>query len=127
MPYKLFGTTTSGGPGFNILVCEAKVSHTTEIVFKSKLYHEERNDFGFALSYGLYANSDPNVFGTNGESFWFQGGPNTINGYNNEPLQFAFDFSFFYCKFQNCKIIACPLAFTHKNVLELCACNINIE
>lgn len=94
MPYKLFGTT--GGPDFKVLVCEAEESHETEIVFKSELFHGDRELFGFGVTYGIDANSNPVGVGENAGSFWQQGGPEPINGINNNPLEFAFDFGYFY-------------------------------
>ena len=55
MPYKLFGT--SGGPSYNILVCEAEASHDAEVVLKTKVFHPKRDDFGFGVAYGQKANS----------------------------------------------------------------------
>ena len=95
MPYCLF--ETFGGPTSSVLVCEVEDSPSPEIVIKSKVYHERRTNFGFGVAWGEYANSNVSPGSpVNGNSFWLEGGPYKINGYNNNPLEFAFDFGHYF-------------------------------
>ncbi len=96
MPYNLFGTTTSGGPNFKVLVCEAEASHETEITYKASVAHENRGKLGICPGYGNTANDDEPVAWYNGRTFASQGGNYSMNGITNDPLELAYDFSYWY-------------------------------
>jgi hypothetical protein len=112
MPYYLFADLMHA---YKVYVCEVEESYNPELVLKAELFHGERTNLTFYSAYGTTANSGP-IFNFTPPHLFLQGtgGPNPINGYNNSPLEFVFDFGYLYGNYNIGKVI--PFVFNQSSI-----------
>jgi hypothetical protein len=68
-----------------------EVTHTTEMTVKVKLSHEKRDKISIRAGIAEYINAVTPDYVMNFSPFDKKGGPNPMQGNNNNPLEFGFD------------------------------------
>ncbi|MEZ5198509.1 MAG: T9SS type A sorting domain-containing protein [Bacteroidales bacterium] len=98
IPYKVMAENTPGGgtnPTATVIEVEDKTLADKGIVIKGKVAHGNRFKLGMGSGYSESANDLQPDEWFSSEILSVQGGPFPMNGYNDTPLEFAIDYSFY--------------------------------